>query len=116
MQLVERNGGIGAARLIDIEQQLKVVLPTDRDRCRHQVGKSQVMCPRSGLIIEWCSARGIIALFIRVVLNAQKRLNDPRTSRLRLGEVELGGAVRVGDRASVTIDQINDGGASAGGE
>jgi hypothetical protein len=54
-------------------------------------------------------------LFIGIVLNAEERLDVAGSGRLRLGKFENRRTVRVGNGPAIAVDEINDGGAGAGG-
>src|SRR5205807_5493917 len=68
------------------------------------------MRPRAGFVVKWSAARSIVTLFCAVSLDSQKRIDHARAGRLRLSELENGGAILVGDSAAVVIDQIDHGG------
>src|SRR2546423_2641782 len=74
------------------------------------------MRPRACFVVKRSSTGSVVTLLTRIVLNTQKRLDISRAGGLRLGEFKSRGAVRIGDRATIAVDEINDGGASAGGE
>src|SRR6266404_6216808 len=94
-----------AVGLINIKKQPKIVRIADRDDYRLKLCESQVVRPRTGPTIEGNRCAGsVVALFNRVVLNAQERLDDAGAGRLLSGEIKNGAV----DRAAVAMNQVND--------
>src|ERR1700675_2121515 len=98
-----------AARLINIQEQLKITRVADDDGGPLKVCESHVVRPRTDLIIEWNRRAGsVVALFNPVGLNTQEWLDVAGTGRLCRRPIKL----RAVNGAAVAMNQVNDRGLS----